>query len=97
MHNQKKDNNKLKKKQKTQNCQKIKLWKSNNHGVKEKTFRLVGEAETGSQGGEEASSWRTRQSHISRQLNREEPLGSETDHTGHGSSAGKESLKNLWL
>ena len=45
--------------------------------------------------GKAASSWWTGQSHICVQTNQEEQLGSKTDCTTQGSSAGKLSLKPL--
>ena len=62
--------------------------------------RPIGGVETGSQVERthgQAANWRTeqegrlqtRQSHIHVQINQEEQLGSETDHTTQGSGAGK--------
>ena len=52
----------------------------------------------GSLGGEDSkqgSGWQSRQSHICVQINWEEQLGSETDHTTQGASKGKEASKPL--
>ena len=61
--------------------------------VKEEAFiQLVGGAEIGSWGREDVQQgggWQSRRPHICLQINWEEQLGSETDHTTQGSSAGK--------
>ena len=73
--------------------------KSDNQGVKEETFIQTSRRGTDQQpGGEDLRQgygWRTSWSHSFMQKNWEEQLGSETDHTTQGSSAGKESLKPL--
>ena len=81
LHNQKKDNKKLKNKN-DHNCQEVKLYGSpTTKELKEKhSSRPVGGVEMGSQGGKEAQQGRDWQ-------------GSETDHSTQGSSVGKESLK----
>ena len=67
---------------------------------KKYSTRPVGGAEAGRWGGEDArqggswqnggqgSGWWTRWSHICVQINREEPLGSKTDHGTQGSCVG---------
>ena len=81
------------------------VWKSDNQGVKKETFIQTGrrgrdgQLSRGdlwqgcgwwTQGGSELQTGR---SHICVQINREEQLGSETDHTTQGSSLGKQNLK----
>ena len=59
---------------------------------KKHSSKPVGGAETGTWGGEDlqqGSGWTTSWSHICMGINREEHLGSETDHATQGSSAGK--------
>ena len=97
--NQKK-NNKFKNKN-NQNCQKIELCRSpTTKELKNKhSFTLVGGAETGSWGGADSqqleyqggqgSDWQSGQSYICVEINWEEKLGSETNHTTQGSSVGK--------
>ena len=73
-----------------QNCQKSELYGSliTKELKKKHSFRLVGAAEMGSPGAEDSwqgSGWR---SYICMQINQEEQLGSETDHTTQGPSAG---------
>ena len=90
----------------TQNCQKIKLYGSptTKELKKKHSFRPVGGAEMGNQGGKDSwqsSGWRTRWSHICVQINQEKQLGNKTDCITQGSSKGKISLKtsdckNLW-
>ena len=95
MNNQKEDNNNLKQQQKNpQNFQKIELYGSltNKELKKKHPSRLVGGAETGSRGGEDAQQgggWRTWKSHISKPINQEEQLGSKTDRSTQGSSTRK--------
>ena len=80
-----------------QKCQKIKLYRSLTTRVKKDTF-----IQTGRRGRDGQLGWRgcaARQqledqwSHICMQINWQEQLGSETDHTTQGSNMGKESLK----
>ena len=102
----------IKKKKKTE-LQKIKLYGSPTTKSLEKkhSSRLVGGTEMGSHGGEDSqhgsgwwtrqgSDWQSRWPHICMWINREEQLGSETDHTTQGSSTRKASKplteKNLW-
>ena len=84
-----------------QNCQKIKLYVSTTTKELDKkhSSQLVGGAEVGSQGAEDAhqsdrlgrrgGSWWTRRSHSCVQINQEEQLGSETDCATQGSSMGQ--------
>ena len=92
-HNQKEDNNQFKNKNQPQLLGNQTIWKSNNQGVKVETF-----IQTGRRGREEQLGWRgltarqhlvDGQSHIHVWVNQEEKLGSETNHTTQGSSAGK--------
>ena len=55
---------------------------------KKHSFRLVGGAEMGSQGGEDAQQSSSWQSHIRARINQEEHLGSKMDRATQGSSAG---------
>ena len=76
-----------------QNCQKTEQYVSptTKELKKKHSSRLVGGAETGSQGGEnsrQGSSWRTRWSRIGMQINQEERLGNDMDHTTQGSGMG---------
>ena len=91
-----------------QNWQKIELYGSltTKELKKKHSHRLVGGAEMGIRVERTCcGSWRTQWGgglwtgwpHICMQINWEEQLGSETDHTTQGSSIGKQSLKNLWL
>ena len=95
-------------KTKNQNCQKNELYGSlTTEELKKHSSRLVRGAEMGIQGGEDVhtvaagglglsgSSRRTRWSHICVWINQEEHLGSETDHTTQGSSAGEIKPQNL--
>ena len=73
LHNQKRDNSQFKTKN-NQNCQKIEMYVSLiAKGLKENhTFRLVGGAEMGSWGGQDAfqgRGWHTGWSHIYMQIN----------------------------
>ena len=77
-----------------QNCQKIELYGSlmTKELKKKHSSRLVGGAETGSQGGKDSQqggSWRVRRSHTWVHIIQEEQLGSETDHATQDSSVGK--------
>ena len=79
------------------------VWKSDNQGVKEKTFIQTGRrGRDGHPGGEDCwqgSRWRTGAGKatagrsgdptVDVQINQEEQMGSEIDHTTHRSSAGK--------
>ena len=82
------------------NCQKIELYGSltTKELKKKHSFRLVGGAETGSQGGKDVwqgGSWQTGRSHISMKINPEKQLGSKTDHAAQGSSMQKKASKPL--
>ena len=76
-----------------QNCQKIKLYGSENQGVKEETFIQTirrGRNRQPGQRGLTARQWVANQwPHIRMQINWAEQLGSETDHTTQDSSSGK--------
>ena len=99
--NQKKDNNKFKNKKQPELTENQTVWKSDNQGVKEETFiqtgRRGGDGQPGREDSWQGSGWRTGrgnglqtgQSYICMQINWEEQLGSETDLTTQGSSAGK--------
>ena len=100
-HNQREDNNKFKNKKQPELTENQTVWKSDNQGVKEETFILTcrrgGEGQLGGEDSRQRGSWWTRQggglqagwSHILVQINREEQLGSKTDHATQGSSSGK--------
>ena len=80
--------------QNNQNCQKIKLYGSptTKELKKKHSFRLAEGADMGRQGREDTQQgggWRTRLSHICVKINQEGQLGSKTDRTTQGSSAGK--------
>ena len=74
-----------------QNCQKIELYGSptTKELKKKHSSRLVGGAETGSQGGEDWGTWQTGHSHICMWVNREEQLRSKIDPVTQGCSMGK--------
>ena len=60
--------------------------------------RVEGGVEIGSWGREDmqqGDSWRSKWSHICMQINKEEQLGNETDHTIQGSSMGEIKPQNL--
>ena len=79
------------------------VWKSDNQGVKEETFMQTNQRgrdkQPGWRGlmtrqqledqGRRGDSWHSRQSHNCVQINWEEQLGSQTDSTNQGFSAGK--------
>ena len=105
-HNQKKDNNKFKKKIKTELPENPTVWKSDNQGVKKETFiqmvggarwaagveRMHGKAVAGGQG--RATQWLVdHMSHICVQINQEKQLWRERDKKTEGSNTGKQSLK----
>ena len=76
-----------------QNFQKIEPYGSlTTEELKKHIPRLIGGVETDSQGGEDSqqdSGWWSGWSHICVQINQEEQLGSETDHTTQSYSLGK--------
>ena len=83
-----------------QNCQKIELYRSSTTMELKKKYssRLVGGAETGSQGGEDAwqgGGWQTTQTRILMWINLEEQLGNKTDSITQGYSVGKIKPPNL--
>ena len=101
MHNQKKDSNKFKNKKQPELAENQTVWKTDNQGIKEETFILTtrrgGDRQLGREDSWWGGSWRTRCSHIHMWINWEEQLGSETNHTTQGYSAGEIKPQNLWL
>ena len=93
LHNQNKDNNKLKTKKPPELAENQTVWKSDNQGVKEETFIQTGRrGGDGQRGGEElwqGGGWWNRQSQIFMQINQKAQLGSETDSTIQGPNVGK--------